>query len=253
MSRKKSKHEGQQPQQASEPSPIEVNSKNETNAHEASEKISEQSVTREWLKKLCEPMTVVTLLLFGATVALYSATRNLVQDASDTAKRQLRAYVGITIKDIQCGTCDLQSVPPLEVGMQVKDVVIFNVKNYGLTPARNVNARVNQLPKLWPQYLPDDFTFADLPIPPVFDQPVTRYLIYPQQEIAATWPASRNNMIAAQNKKAILFFYGHVDYADAFGAEHHTLFCMLWQPWESVDSGRRFPPCDRHNEERDGP
>lgn len=81
---------------------------------------------RDWLKRLCEPLTFVTLLLFCATFALYWATRELVRGTEETAERQLRAYVG-TISNI---------------GMSA-DGTRLMLDNFGLTPATDVKVFSN--------------------------------------------------------------------------------------------------------------
>jgi hypothetical protein len=53
---------------------------------------SDNTIAR-WGAKFAEPLTFVTGLLFIATLLLFCATRNLVNDAADTARRQLRAYI----------------------------------------------------------------------------------------------------------------------------------------------------------------
>lgn len=93
---------------------------------------------REWLRKLCEPLTVVTLLLFGATVALYCATRDLVHDAEIASERQLRAYLGLMRKDIVvkivCPDCNAPASATVPIGT-VRNSFQFFIKNFGLTPA----------------------------------------------------------------------------------------------------------------------
>ncbi len=67
-----------------------------------------------------------TIILAFATIFLWAATRDLVKDGRETAKRQLRAYIGVhkmkaTIESIE--------------GSDVKVVVSIILKNFGQTPA----------------------------------------------------------------------------------------------------------------------
>ena len=51
-------------------------------------------------------LAIFTGILGASTVALWLATRRLVREAEDTARRQLRAYVGIEnigIKNVEAG------------------------------------------------------------------------------------------------------------------------------------------------------
>jgi hypothetical protein len=82
---------------------------------------------REWLLKFFEPMTVVTVLLFGATFGLYRATDNLVTDARIGTEKQLRAYVYITLRP--------RKFPSIEPTMWDINMTITNA---GKTWARNV-------------------------------------------------------------------------------------------------------------------
>lgn len=74
-----------------------------------------------WAKKLAEPMTFVTMVLCLATIGLYCATRELVQDGEETARRQLRSYAAIESASIKLD------------GRTFKSEV--DLKNSGQTPA----------------------------------------------------------------------------------------------------------------------
>jgi hypothetical protein len=84
---------------------------------------------KEWLVRLfSEPITFVTLLLFGATVALYCATRTLVNDANHNARQQLRAYVLFDEGYVSV--------------VNGKYKVVAKVRNGGATPAVNMTRSI---------------------------------------------------------------------------------------------------------------
>ena len=98
----------------------------------------------EWLKKLAEPLTLVTLLLlFLATFGSFWATRDLVNDAKDASARQTRAYVVVRPVNINID------------GPGKKLSFRYLIGNIGQTPAYNVRhgARLD----IWPFPLPKDF------------------------------------------------------------------------------------------------
>jgi hypothetical protein len=87
-----------------------------------------------------------TCLLAGATIALWWATRDLVTGESETAKRQLRAYVGVAVGRIE----KFGSSAPVEGSVIVK--------NFGQTPAYNLN----QSTAILPEHFPYTGSLADL-------------------------------------------------------------------------------------------
>lgn len=74
-------------------------------------------------------IALFTVLLAVATAFLWCATRELVQGADDTAKRQLRAYVTMSAEEVR----NFNTTSPL--------TAIIRIKNSGRTPAYNVSNR----------------------------------------------------------------------------------------------------------------
>lgn len=101
---------------------------------------------------------LVELILAGATVALWLATRALVRESKETAKRQLRAYVH---------TKETKMLPkryPDEVAAHgprpgpIHSFVLYvEVENGGQTPIRNALVDLNY--ELMATKLPNDFQF----------------------------------------------------------------------------------------------
>ena len=78
-----------------------------------------------WTRLRTDPVATFTGLLFVATLLLFWATRNLVNGAEESSKRQLRAYLGIKSQTIR------------RVGHNEYQAVI-TIENTGQTPAHNV-------------------------------------------------------------------------------------------------------------------
>jgi len=87
-----------------------------------------------------------TVVLAFATGFLYLATRDLVNGADNTAKRQLRAY--------------LSAMPPVFKD-KFPNTITVTIKNTGLTPATQILGHLNWQPALFGQGLPAEFTFPD--------------------------------------------------------------------------------------------
>jgi hypothetical protein len=82
------------------------------------------SCTGDFFKEDGEAITAFFTLILGvATIGLWLSTKGLVRSAEVTAKRQLRAYVGICENDIRV----------FSVGKKIE--VRLGIKNFGQTPA----------------------------------------------------------------------------------------------------------------------
>lgn len=167
--------------------------------------------------------------------------------AGDSEVRQLRAYMGVSVADIEC--CDPSAKRPEAVGPGeiLKDVIVYEMKNYGNTPAKRITGHFNLFKTQFPFLLPTDFNFKDLQ-PAIKSQVEVEYVASPQQSIPFRIPlADQSYITMARDKKIFLWLYGHIDYFDAFNIERHTLYCFLYLPWES--GTHRFPPCQKHNDQ----
>jgi len=193
-----------------------------------------------------------TLGLFIATFLLWRATRNLVSDAEDTSKRQLRAYVGVERMELRCAGFSDPNYKPAELspGYIFKDVISVTFKNFGLTPAYDVQIWVNWVPMPYPQRLPDAFPYPDYGVTG-FDVPAptrTRHILHKDQSHTSiiAIPDLRP-FIATRRQETMLYIYGHIDYRDIYGRRCKATFCQSWEPWSSV--GVEFVPYQEHNDE----
>jgi hypothetical protein len=197
MSGEESEQEYSQPEQPRGSSPVVMDGKDEAHEGYSRKKIAQYSrCIWEWVTKFSEPLTVVTLLLFGATVALYFATRDLVHDAQHTSERQLRAYICII---------GVQKVSdPYRTGTMAARITI---KNCGQTPAYDFvfNAHLE-----WSgdKAVPNSvFTTATV-VGPGADEVYIRKL---EARLTA------NQIDEIESDKNFVYFIGNIEFKDAFG------------------------------------
>jgi hypothetical protein len=185
--------------------------------------------TIRWTKRafygLVAYATLTFLLLIVATCQL--------QSSRDTEIRQLRAYIGIT------------TATPLQMG---PNVIVAMIDNFGQTPANQVKFFSN-----WEFMGPTErpgptFGFPEKPEcqPNVLNLSVILSAgpVFPKNPIAAQrlhCPDEIPQLQAAERREKSAFFYGHIEYRDAFGERRRTNFCYLY-----ISGGS--PLCDRYNE-----
>jgi hypothetical protein len=176
-------------------------------ARSAKQVIHRLSAVLPWLKRFNEPLTLVTLLLFFATLALYLATRDLVIDSKDTARQQLRAYVGVVDHEIK-------------VSVGASGHVQVRIKNFGQTPAFNVRYWMNEGPFDYPlkQALPEKAF-----------QPGT-IVLFPTDVFSPTLtitPLDNALQDALRRESKRLYVYGRIVY-DSFGTSYTTDFRLYY-------------------------
>jgi hypothetical protein len=171
--------------------------------------------------------------------------------ARDTAKRQLRAYVGVAGITFEIAS-DKRNYNPIDLstpGLVYPDFIKINVKNFGQTPATGVCCRIQLLstPLLAspPPEFPDEMRFA-----PTGANIETRHYLHMGEVEPIKFGLSDANWVwKASRKEVSLFIAGRIFYTDTFGEPHCTKFAYTWEPWHP--HGERFVPIDRYNGEDD--
>ena len=150
-------------------------------------------------------MAIFTVVLGLATVFLYSATRDLVENADQTAQRQLRAYV--FVKDAFVRNIDGPD----------RFAVHTYLKNFGQTPAYRYSVKGAA------KYTP--FPNTDFSRDPKGDQRVLQSILAPGGESAfvVDLPLTMTDEIKAALKsgQTAIYSFGIIEYDDAF-KKHHT-------------------------------
>lgn len=164
-------------------------------------------------------LMLATILLGGATLALWQSTKKLwlagekqLVHGEDTAKRQLRAYVGLKSYEIE-GTA---------VGEHPKVTLLF--QNAGQTPAHDVTCRYGVGVDHFPQ--PQLAGAANLP------EAKSVAVLLPgatmKQSLVGTGPVLRQVEIDAINAgTAAIYCFGVVKYRDIFGEPQQTDFSLM--------------------------
>jgi len=164
-----------------------------------------------WFSKLvADPIAFFTFLLFLATVALWLATRRLVQGAEDTALRQLRAYVSIKLDEkLFYDSNGLLNAP-------------FITKNHGVTPANFMLCSL----QIGLFRFPLD-TELD---PHSYPSTSSNTALFPGEQVRhyATFPSKLNQaeIQAIEKSEGSIYVWGEVRYKDAFGIQRSTQFRM---------------------------
>jgi hypothetical protein len=174
-------------------------------------------------------------LMFIATVALVVATWMLVKGADRNAERQLRAYVLIertqVVSAAAGGAIMLRERDAshggepmaIQAGNQPMAIIIF--KNFGQTPAHNVEYFGNVAVVPWP------IRQEDLP---ALDGGGTSEIIGPggtrrkQELFAQHHPLTAQEWAGLSNGTLALVFFGEIRYVDAFDQDRVTryrVFC----------------------------
>jgi hypothetical protein len=166
----------------------------------------------EWL------IGIVTWMLWFATV-------RLVRGAEETARRQLRAYVGVTVPDSRLTHPDpsLQSSDPSIFKMALE------IKNSGQTPAYDMITRYTTM--LLDHPVAADYDFSR----PIGTNP-SRVVLNPNACIRSQsephpLSASEIEEIKDPDSKRRLYSFGEIKYRDAFNTGRHTHFCF-YNEWD---------------------
>jgi hypothetical protein len=151
-----------------------------------------------------ELVAVFTIVLALSTIYLWFATGDLVRGAERTAKRQLRAYVGV----------DEVSITGVE--RDKKPMIYVRIKNYGQTPAYSV------------KYWADIVIAKKLPVESAFEDrkwsgesvldPSSTFGIY--SETTDVLPADDADAIGSDTQR--IYFMARLVYRDAFGKKRTT-------------------------------
>jgi hypothetical protein len=191
---------------------------------------------KTWVKKFGDPPTLVTLIVAVATVGLYCATRNLVDDAQTASRRQLRAYLGPGVASVADATSD---DPKIRIPL----------KNYGSTPALDVRGKTYD--HIFIGALRDD-TWSDVTPRPhdfgIIEPGESEDMIIPLNKFSADLTLS---MQQKDNAKT-LHVKSCVAYDDIFG-KHYTRIFTIYLNGSFITGGDvwQMSISPRENEEKE--
>lgn len=171
---------------------------------------SESKPDEDWWHKFrTDPVATFTGLLFFATLLLWWSTKNLVNEAKDTSKRQLRAYVVID----KCKIDRLDGIPNTLL-------VHITMKNCGQTPAHDVSCDIDILMDEMDKII--SYTSKGTPI----EQRESIHIVGTQStfEIKKRLTLTKEGDFAKFNEgKFKIQIVTRIDYKDIFGDDQHFI------------------------------
>lgn len=167
-------------------------------------------------RMLADPVSFLTLVLAGSTIALWRSTRRLWQDADRQHAISNRAFVFLDSFDP-----DLRTGPPLEARFFA---VHPKWRNSGSTPTKNMTIRTQY--KAHDGELPDDFEYNyTVDAQPFFIGPGATA---PSNQIEVPAGLVTMSVQEAQTtlslKGKLIFFWGRADYSDVLD-DRRRHFC----------------------------
>lgn len=173
-----------------------------------------------------------TIILALSTIFLWVATRDLVINTENTARRQLRAYVFVVqVEIVDMGTPNVNAA--------------VKIRNTGQTPAYDVTVSTGANAF----NVPGNVTFTPTPIGPnssrfVFGPDgLGRYNIPLQSIIGAA-----NRIAAIKTGNGALYVWGEILYKDAFGKGQYTRFRHMIGGTAGWPSDNLMTVCPEGNE-----
>jgi hypothetical protein len=153
-------------------------------------------------------IALFTIILAFATGFLYVATRELVQGAEDTARRQLRAYVFLD----QMTIADPLGTPRISI----------RIKNFGSTPAYSVVFWCEGALREYP--LTGGLVRSRAQDAPISDIGPTGAL---QTDILWDAPIQEPDKAALTSRTKAIYVFGRIDYRDSFGQRWFSEFRFI--------------------------
>jgi hypothetical protein len=178
-------------------------------------------------------LAIFTIVLAFSTILLWVATRDLANDAVESSRLELRAYVGANHP---------------KFGKPDADDITIVIENFGQTPAYKVSGWINMH---WiigaDSALPDGFKFPDKEPTADFALYSSLAVLHPRKDSPFVFAFDPKLLERCGNKEIALWFYGHFDYVDIFDKAHETRFCYQYFPIES-GIGHSLVMYDEYNE-----
>jgi len=185
----------------------------DTKTTNSSEDIEIQRKLAKYTKWLVVVGAVQFIALIGQGVVFFLTLRSM----SDTAQRQLRAYIGVSESGLKLQP---ENIPEGQV----------YIKNFGQTPAYNVRQWIAIA--LLPHPLP-----TNLPEPP--EGFLTSTSLIPSgghhiNVVPVKQPIPADILALLATPELALYVYGRVVYEDIFGKERHTQYRLIYGGREGI-------------------
>jgi hypothetical protein len=179
--------------------------KSERDRNDEREESERKASNERWLIIWTSALAFVTLALAGITgvlakytYKLWSATNKLVIGADNTAKHELRAYMGVETVQIHSG------------GLVAPHCGKFIIRNFGRTMAKDTEIWINGI-----------MTVEDITDFPLGERKI-KTVVMPNEKIGLKhevyWPEDRLGSI---------YLWGMIKYRDVFDEDHWTIFRFM--------------------------
>jgi hypothetical protein len=182
--------------------------------------------------------TFVLAVATGYSAYVLNATDHTLKDTLraqiNSSELQLRAYLGMDAKafDLHCESCDPPTLPKVEKrsAFHKGGFITVIVRNSGQTPAFEVSVHGSWKEMPFGANLPRDFTYPNVEA----NEPDDKGLVNPGDSIPASTNLSSETigMInRARNHRATVYFYGQIDFRDAFKKTRASPFCRIYESY----------------------
>lgn len=172
------------------------------------------------------------------------AAEQSVKIASDTARRQLRAYIDVTDVRLDCPNCGKSKgglIPPKKGAPEFR--LILKVKNFGVTPAYQVRACHGAYMTARDSFPPDDFPYNC----GEFCETCPPITIGPGAETPIVLNLPRDEVLMASFGLKRMFNFGKITFNDTFSTARKHSFCWFFQ---GDNQGDAFG-CPKNNTDED--
>ncbi len=211
---------------------------------------NDQATTNRWMIWLTGVLGAGSLLLFVAGLIQ-------IRISSDTAKKQLRAYVGLVKWKIELSPHQMHTAGNNAIEKSsapiYENFVCATVKNFGPTPARDVVFVGGIISCNFGQRIPSEAFSSHNDMQAIIDAKafVSHFTLFPSQEettkMAILDPVAITAIKNVKKRKAAIFIWGRFYYRDIYSRPWRTKVCHTWEPWHPF--GERFVPYEEHNGE----
>jgi hypothetical protein len=179
------------------------------------------------------------------------AAEKTLEQAERHGKQGMRAYVGVEHLDFRVTSQVKGYVPvnPAASNVTYPDYLVIKVKNYGQTPAKNVETRAVVVTGPFLFRMPNGFDYdSHIQLPSTLSNVVTEGFLSRDQTEEATIPIPDANIVwDARLKNVSVVVFGRIYYRDIFNNSWSKKFCHIWEPWFPL--GERFVASDAFNGE----
>jgi hypothetical protein len=220
----------------------------------------DQATTNRWMIWLTGILGIGSILLFVSSLIQ-------IRISATTARKQLRAYVGIESNRFSFDSPSLITKhenaktravnAAIAAGGIYTDFMSIGVRNFGETPAYHVTVFAGFAPTNFGERLPDDFftkQFHAVDAMPTATHRATTavFTLHRDQTEISKHNIPASALESIKHARSVpptrqIYVLGRIYYRDIYGQSWRTKFCYSWEPWHPA--GERFVAYQEHNEE----